>query len=78
MTQFMTLAIVIASAVNPPDYKHPFAAVNKKKDRREFSTTSGAHDYKHPNKRERETKREFVNEVNGANSAASTKHPLGL
>jgi hypothetical protein len=67
---------IAAITINPPDYKHPFAAANKKKDKKEFAT-SATQDYKHPNKKQKETKRVFVSEGNGANSAASTKHPLG-
>jgi hypothetical protein len=74
----LTIALVVASvAFAQNDYKHPLSKKKAKDASEKFKTETltEAQDYKHP-KTLRATKRVFIRQGSGANSAASTKHPL--
>lgn len=68
--------------VSEQNYKHPFAAKAAKENNigvsEKFTTdkVNEAQDYKHSNNR-KSVERVRVRQGNGANSAASSKHPLG-
>jgi len=76
----LTVMLVIGTVAfgQTKDYKHPFAAKKQKEVSEKFSSQNliEAQDYKHPNIKKK-VRRVFVRQGSGANSAASTKHPLG-